>query len=358
MLEKRLDKAGKCPLQCRVTIKKIRAEFSPNIKVDPKKWNSDKNQVEGTSREARDINDRIEKVKQKLFRLSEDLEKREEEVTSKKLVDYYKGEWSPAKVPTILELFDQQMEFMRKSADKKKAGLEGYTEGYIETFAAAQTHLKEFIMIKYKAKDLHMNNLQEDFLDRFEEYLLADTYVNAKNTAVKNCTIVKRIIKRGRAHLKNNVEYIGRKEKTFAAFLTLEELITMETKDISIERLDNIRKRYIFSCFTGYAFSDQDGLRNYHVVTDENGRKWILDKSRQKTGEPAKVPLLPAAIKVIEHFKNLREVRGTGLDLQMTAKVMGHATTKQTQMYRKNMHEILKETLEANKAFDKDILKR
>ena len=47
-----------------------------------------------------------------------------------------------------------------------------------------------------------------------------------------------------------------------------------------------------------------------------------------------------------------------GLDLQMTAKVMGHATTKQTQMYRKNMHEILKETLEANKAFDKDILKR
>ncbi len=65
----------------------------------------------------------------------------------------------------------------------------------------------------------------------------------------------------------------------------------MIDKNITIPRLAQVRDVFIFSVFTGLAFSDLKGLKTEHLVRDNNGDMWIR-KARQKTKNMCNIPLL------------------------------------------------------------------
>ncbi len=49
------------------------------------------------------------------------------------------------------------------------------------------------------------------------------------------------------------------------------EIHAIKDKHINIERLAQVRDTFIFRCFTGLAFSDMKGLKEEHIVRDNNG---------------------------------------------------------------------------------------
>jgi integrase len=80
-------------------------------------------------------------------------------------------------------------------------------------------------------------------------------------------------------------------------FLTKDELTKLYKHNFENERLNQVRDKYCFGCYTGLAFSDLDSLTHEHI---NNGS---LTKLRQKTKIPLNVPLPPQAVKILQRYK-------------------------------------------------------
>lgn len=86
-------------------------------------------------------------------------------------------------------------------------------------------------------------------------------------------------------------------------FLEKQELKILLDKKIEITRLAQVRDIFCFCCLTGLAFTDVQQLKPEHIVKDINGMDWIR-KARQKTRNMCNIPLLDAARKILERYKD------------------------------------------------------
>jgi integrase len=86
-------------------------------------------------------------------------------------------------------------------------------------------------------------------------------------------------------------------------FLTEEEIQTLVSKDLYVNRLDQVRDIFVFSCFTGLAYADVKKLSDADIVIGIDGSKWIKT-NRTKTDVKSSIPLLPTAISNLEKYKN------------------------------------------------------
>ena len=84
-------------------------------------------------------------------------------------------------------------------------------------------------------------------------------------------------------------------------FLTPEELQLLAEKPFAMRRLAEVRDIFIFSCYTGYAYSDVLKLTPDHILTGINGKKWIMTQ-RIKTETRSNVPLLPPALAILAKY--------------------------------------------------------
>jgi integrase len=119
--------------------------------------------------------------------------------------------------------------------------------------------------------------------------------------------------------------YNVRFDKVERGFLTKYELKIIEKKKFSIERLELIKDLFIFSCYTGLAYTDAINLNLSEISIGIDGKKWIYSK-REKTQTPLKIPVLPQALEIIEKYKsNPRSVnRGTIFPMVSNQKVNGY----------------------------------
>lgn len=72
-------------------------------------------------------------------------------------------------------------------------------------------------------------------------------------------------------------------------------------KRLDIPRLASIRDIFIFSCFTGIAYSDICRLRKDQIISDSDKGMYI-HLYRTKTNHPAFIPLLPQARKMVSLY--------------------------------------------------------
>ena len=82
----------------------------------------------------------------------------------------------------------------------------------------------------------------------------------------------------------------------------MEEVVTIYTKELDIDRLTEVRDVFIFSCYTGFAYQDVFSLTSDNIITGIDGDKWIV-KNRTKTNTPERVPLLPIASAILEKYR-------------------------------------------------------
>jgi site-specific recombinase XerD len=88
--------------------------------------------------------------------------------------------------------------------------------------------------------------------------------------------------------------------------LTEFELQTLAVKKFSIERLTIVKDIFLFSCFSGLAYSDVKKLRRSEIVIGIDGEKWLISR-RQKTDITARIPLLQQALDIIDRYENNRQ---------------------------------------------------
>jgi len=243
---------------------------------------------------------------------------------------------------------------------------------------------------KYAGEGITFKQIDIDYCKEFRDYLL--TQVNSYSTStyfsifkrMLNIATEKGIFIVSPAHQIKNV-----KPETRRDFLSLEELKTLKSFDY-IDGHDKpqpeILNAFLFACFTGLRLSDIINLKWENIIDEDHidlriiktnrflnmkmphTAKEIIDQQRNDHPESENVFNLPASGVIInKHLKKWTEQAGItkhvtfhvarhtaaclsikfGNSIYATRDILGHQSTKQTEIYAKLMDE------EKDKAMDR-----
>lgn len=286
------------PVYLRITVEGKRAEISINRTADPDKWISGAGKIKGTGDEAKKFNAHLDALQSKLYDVHQALIRENKPITAETLKNRFTG--AGERQRTIIPIFQKHNDEMQALIPQE------YAEGTLERFRITLSHLKEFLLWKYKSTDIELRQINHEFVADFDFYIRSERKC-ANNTAVKYSKYFQKIIriclangwieKDPFANFKIKLKVVDR------AFLSEEELQAIQTKEFDSVRLNQVRDIFIFSCFTGLAYADVLKLSPGHVSTGIDGEKWLFI-SRTKTDTPSRVPLLQAALEIIEKYRN------------------------------------------------------
>ena len=172
-------------------------------------------------------------------------------------------------------------------------------------YRSTEKHLINFIAWRNGAKDILLQDLQISFAKHFEFYLQSEKglSINVSGKMIKNLKkIVSDCVDKDWLGKNPFLRYRVRHIEPKIPHLNSDEIRLIENKTITIERLSIVRDIFLFSCYTGFAYIDVANLTQVHLKKVPDGKPWLI-KSRQKTGIPERVPLIPPACVIIKKYK-------------------------------------------------------
>ena len=298
----KLDRNNKTNIYLRITVNGKRAEFSIQRKISLDKWNQSSSKVRGYSKEAQEINQYLDLIKNKIYKIHRRLVEENMNYTSQKIRDIYLGKNSNEKM--LLQVFENHNIQMEKLVGKE------YALGTISRYQTAKKHVESFIKSEYNRDDIPVREVDHKFITGLEYYLKTDCNC-AHNTSIKYITNFKKIIRIAYANDWISKDpffnWKGRLKTVEREFLSKEEIEEIMKKEISIPRLDQIRDIFIFSCYTGLAYADVKKLTKENIVKGIDGNYWIYTK-RTKTNTTSNIPLLPNAEAIIKKYSAHKQI--------------------------------------------------
>jgi len=300
----KLNKKGLTPILMRVTMDGKRSEINIGRSVDAEKWNSKTEKMMGRSVEANEVNDFIEIMRQKVKNVQKSFIEKNEPLYLSKFVKRFKGE-EKDKSKMTLEVFKEHNEQMDRLADKS------ISKSTAKRYWTCYNHVEQFINEIYKMEDYRMKEIDHQFISKFE-YFLKTTRECNHNSALKYVNNFKKIIRIALAN-----QWIDRDpfynfkvqfESVEREYLNEEEVQKLIDKDLHLDRLKLVRDMFVFSCYTGLAYSDVKKLSNADITKGIDGGKWIRIK-RTKTKSLSSIPLLPVAEDIIDRYMEHPEVK-------------------------------------------------
>ncbi|MDH6357814.1 site-specific integrase [Parabacteroides sp. PF5-9] len=294
----RVAKDGKSPVYLRVTINGQRCETSISLKVDFKKWNTIAEKVIGDDRGDQEINFRLDTIRMRIMQIYREMEFDRKEITAHKIIDQYLGR-NDKPVIMLLDVFREHNERCRKLIGKDMA------PATVTRYETSLKHTANFIQFNFHKEDIPITEVNHKFITDYEFYLKTERNCS-HNSATKYLKNFKKIIRIALAN-----DYISKDpfanikftlDEVERDFLEDSEIQRIIDKEITIERLAQVRDIFVFSIFTGLAFSDLKGLTAEHIATDNNGALWIR-KKRQKTNNMCNIPLLDVPKQILAKYK-------------------------------------------------------
>ena len=158
---------------------------------------------------------------------------------------------------------------------------------------------------KYKIADVDIDKLNYEFISEYE-FWLKSVRKCGHNTTMKYLAnfkkIVLRCLKNGWLQKDPFLGFNMAKREVERTALTEYELEKLSNIKFSIERLEIVKNIFLFSCYSGLAYADVLKLKRSEIAAGIDGEKWIFTK-RQKTDVSSRIPLLPAALEIINRFE-------------------------------------------------------
>lgn len=294
----RPNKDGLVTIAIRITIDGESIEFNPKLYVKPDIWNPI-GKAEGKTKEAKDINQALDKVRMDLKNHYDLIYERDGYVTPEKLRDAYLG--ITIQRNTLLSLYNIKVE--------QKESLVGKTirSTTLSKYLATRKRVADFIQYKYKKEDLPVKEVDFQFITDYEAYLRSVCNCG-HNSCVKHLRYLKQIIS---IALKNRYisndpfdDYKLGYKPVNKEFLIEPEIKKLMNKKFTAKRLEEVRDVFLFQIFTGLAYIDASNLTNDNIIEDGFGQKWIR-LTRQKSSVQANIPLLDIPLSILKKYKGL-----------------------------------------------------
>ena len=292
-----LGKSGKAPIMGRITIGRSIAQFSCKLSCNPDLWNPRESRMDGKSREAVEVNGRLENLLLSIQSAYQSLLARGCPFDATDVKEQFQGSLQTRCM--LIERLDMLIKEKEShiGVDIRKESMASYH--------STRIHLQEFIQAKYKVSDLALSQLTENFIHEFQQYFLGEcgfqesTFYNAATHLKTVCRLAYR---EGLADvLLFDKAKISKGDKRLPKALdrkALKKLKALHFEDLE-EDMETARDIFLFACYTGAAYCDLMELDKSHLVRDDEGSLW-LKFNRHQTGVPCRVKLLPEAIRLME----------------------------------------------------------
>lgn len=288
----------------RITVNNKRSDISISRKVDPRKWSSKSEKALGKSPEATELNNYINVLRNKIKNIHQRLVEKDIDISLKNILDEFKGDNKP-KPKMTLEVFKEHNGQMDRLSGKS------ISKSTAKRYWTCFNHVEQFIKEEYKKCDYSMNDINHQFIAKFEYFLKTKRECN-HNSALKYVNNFKKIIRIALANQWMDRDpfynYKVQFETVEREFLNEEEVQKLIDKDLHLDRLKLVRDMFVFSCYTGLAYSDVKKLTSAEITKGINGGKWIRIK-RTKTKSLSSIPLLPVAEEILDRYKDHPEVK-------------------------------------------------
>jgi integrase len=282
----------------RITVDGIPKELSLKRSWEKNRWNSRAGRANGTKEDAKSLNAYLDLISAKAYEARTKLIEKDLPITSIGIKEMLTG--AAERKRMLLKIFEDHNKEMEILVSKEE-----YSPGTLERFTTAKNFLLNFIKAQYSVEDINIHSLDLQFVKAF--YLWLRTVRNCNhNTCIKYITNVKKIVLLCLAHgwLQNDpwALFDMTLNEVDTVFLTKEELESLVHKRFRSERLAVVRDVFVFCCLTGLAYIDIEKLKKDQLTIGIDGKLWI-DKKRQKSKTPFKVPLLQWTIDIIDRYK-------------------------------------------------------
>ena len=292
-----LDKSGKAPIMGRITIGHSIAQFSCKLSCNPDLWNPRESRMDGKSREAVEINGKLDNLLLSIQSAYQSLIAKGYPFDATDVKEQFQG--SVLARCMLIERLD-----MLIKEKESHIGVDIRKES-IASYYSTRIRLQEFIQKKYNVSDLAFSQLTENFIHEFQQYFLGECGFQESsfyNVATHLKAVCRLAYREGLADilLFDNAK-ISKGNKKLPKALdreAVEKLRALRFDELE-EEMETARDVFLFACYTGAAYCDLMELSKKHLVRDDEDCLWLKFK-RQKTGVLCRIKLLPEAVRLIE----------------------------------------------------------
>lgn len=386
-LKKRSNyQSGPVTIYLRFNVNGQRAETSTSKVWEPSRWNSKAGRAIGTKEDVRTLNAYLDSLQAQAQELFQQMKLADDVLTAESIKNRFTGKGE--KMHTLLSVFADHNARMKCLVGKE------FEKSTLQRYETCLMHVREFLSSQYNLSDLPVSKISFKFLKDFEYYLLSIRKC-ANNSAIKYVKNLGKIVRiclgNGWLTVDPYTNYKPKAQKVHRLVLTKEELVRLAEKELTIERLRLVRDIFVFSCYTGLAYVDVKKLKRSEISKGIDGGEWVFTK-RKKTEALSRIPVLPPAAAIIDHYADdpqciykglllpvmsnqkmnayLKEIAdlcgiakpltfhiarhtfattvtlNNGVPIESVAKMMGHSSIKTTQIYAKVMDHKISEDME------------
>jgi site-specific recombinase XerD len=299
-LKRNEEKAdGTVPILGRISVGKSMVQFSAKVSVLVSLWDTKSGRATGKSKTALSVNASLNKICVAVHSAYRDLLAKQEDVSAVEIKNAFQG--IASEQDTLIKYYEAHNEHFLKSVGVNRC---------METckrYGISLAHLKRFMRKKYNVSDMSFQALTPSFVADYDYYLRVELRF-APQTIVGIIGQLRRIVKIAINNgLIRNDPFVGYKFITSPIVpksLTSAELKKLMQAKLSRPSLNFIRDMFLFSSFTGVAFSDMRNLTEQNLSIAEDGVQWVHLK-RKKTGTPCHIPLLEVPLQLIGKYKGI-----------------------------------------------------
>lgn len=293
------NKKGLCPLNCRITLKKERKQFTTGLFVNPNYWDSKLQKLNSKDPNQKFIAAQMQQIQNKINNISLVFQLEGGQCTVENIYNKYVGK----EIKKKEQLHSYYQQYLVRI--KKLIGTDIKESTYTK-FVYVGNHIAAFIKWKFKKSDYPLEELSLQFLDDFEYYLRTEKkqeQITINKTIQRLRTPIKQAISEGYLDKDPFVFYKSKTVRKEVIFLTTEELQKLEQAVFQQKRLSIIQDLFIFCCYTGLAYTEMFYLEKKNLQLGFDGMDWIQMK-REKTQRQISIPILPKAQEIIQKYSS------------------------------------------------------
>ena len=244
-----LDKSGKAPIMGRITVNRTMAQFSCKLSCTPELWNPRESRLNGKSREAVEVNAKIDRLLLAVNSAFNSLLERKTDFDATAVKEAFQG--SKDTQMTLFKLFDRHIEEIRA-----RVGID-VSHRTLPNYLYTRNRLSDFVSSRFKVSDLAFCQLNELFIREFQEYVVIEKGLGVQ-TVRHYLAILKKIcrmaFKEGHSDKFYFEHYkLPKQKETPPRALSKEDFEKIRDIELTGCRPEHsiVRDMFLFACYAG-----------------------------------------------------------------------------------------------------------